>query len=318
MVTTKAQTGAITTNSNFLSLGNQPGFNEYFGGSVDELRLWNVARTASEIQLNRNRVIPVNSSGLVANYLCTDNSSTFNDRTSNALHNTIQNYDSARWTNSLVPIPNIGFLINNGYSLTSYNSTALNAVTHFDDITNTDFSNLNLSGVNFTNANLTGCKFISANLSNAILNGANLTNADLTNATLNGTYLIGANLTGAITTGSTIASAITITTLTKSNSSAFYLTPPTGASITYGPTWSQLGSTIFGANANDSMYDISISKDGNIIAVSSPGNDSTGTDRGFVKVYSWNGSSWVQRGETFYGISNNDTISNPKLSSEDK
>ena len=286
------------------------------GNVLYDLRLWNVARSASEIQMYRNRVVPSNTSGLVANYLCTDNTSTLNDRTSNALHNTIQNYDSARWSNSATPIPNIGFLINNGYSLTSYNSTALNALSHFDDITNTDFSNLNLSGVNFTNANLTGCKFISANLSNAILNGANLTNADLTNATLDGTYLIGANLTGAITTGSTIASAITTTTLTKSNSSAFYLTPPTGASITYGPTWSQLGSTIFGANANDSMYDISISKDGNIIAVSSPGNDSTGTDRGFVKVYSWNGSSWVQRGETFYGISNNDTISNPKLSSD--
>ena len=113
-----------------------------------------------------------------------------------------------------------------------------------------------------------------------------------------------------------LADALTTTPLTKSNSSAFYLTPPTGVSATYGPTWSQLGSTIFGANANDSMYDISISKDGNIIAVSSPGNDSTGTDRGFVKVYYWNGSSWVQRGETFYGISNNDTISNPKLSSD--
>jgi hypothetical protein len=186
-----------------------------------DIRLWNVARTASEIQMNRNRIIPANSSGLVANYLCTDNSSTFNDRTSNALHTTIQSYDSARWTNSLVPIPNIGFLINNGYSLTSYNSTALNAVTHFDDITNTDFSNLNLSGVNFTNANLTGCNFTSAILSNAILNGANLTNANLTNATLDGTYLIGANLTGATTTGSTIASAITTTTLIKSNSSAF-------------------------------------------------------------------------------------------------
>ena len=282
-----------------------------------DIRLWNIARTASEIQMNRNRVIPANSSGLVANYLCTDNSNTFNDRTSNALHATIQNYDSTRWSNSLVPIPNVGFLINNGYSLTSYNSTALNALSHFDNITNTDFSNLNLSGVNFTNANLTGCKFISANLSNAILNGANLTNADLTNATLDGTYLIGATLTGAITTGSTIASAITTTTLTKSNSSAFYLTPPTGTTTTYGPTWSQLGSTVYGANANDYLgFCVSISKDGNIIAVSSPGSDITGTDRGFVKVFSWNGSSWAQRGGTFYGISNNDLITSSKLSAD--
>ena len=175
-------------------------------------------------------------------------------------------------------------------------------------ILNKNFSNLNLSGVNFTNANLTGCKFISANLSNAVLNGANLTNADLTNATLNGTYLIGANLTGATTTGSTIASAITTTTLTKSNSSAFYLTPPVGATTTYGPTWSQLGSTIFGSNTDDVLNVQSISKDGTIIAVSSPGNDSTGTNRGFVKIFKWSGSSWNQLGGTFYGISNNDLI----------
>jgi uncharacterized protein YjbI with pentapeptide repeats len=281
-----------------------------------DIRLWNVARTASEIQMNRNRVIPANSSGLVANYLCTDNSNTFNDRTSNALHATIQSYDSARWTNSLVPIPNVGFLINNGYSLTTYNSTALNAVTHFDNITYTDFSNLNLSNVIFTNANLTGCNFTSANLSNANLNGANLTNANLTNATLDGTYLIGANLTGATTTGSTIASAITTTTLIKSNSSAFYLTPPVGATTTYGPTWSQLGSTIFGSNTDDVLNVQSISKDGTIIAVSSPGNDSTGTNRGFVKIFKWSGSSWNQLGGTFYGISNNDLINNSKLSSD--
>jgi len=284
--------------------------------SLYDIRLWNVARTASEILMNRNRIVPANSSGLVANYLCTDNSGTFNDRTSNALNTTIQNYNSGNWTNSLVPIPNIGFLINNNYSLTNYNNTALNAVTHFDNITNTDFSNVNLAGVNFTNANLTGCNFTNANLSNAILNGANLTNANLTNAILDGTYLIGATLTGATTTGSTIAAAIRTTTLTKSNSSAFYLTPPSGATTTYGPTWTQLGSTVYGANTNDYLYHVSISKDGNVIAVGSSGSDVAGTDRGFIKIYTWNGSSWVQRGGTFYGINNNDTIGHSKLSAD--
>jgi len=160
--------------------------------------MWNVARTASEIQMYRNRVIPANTTGLVANYLCTDNTGNLNDRTSNALNTTIQNYNSARWSNSTVPIPNVGFLINNNYSLTTNTSGgSLNALTHFDNITYTDFSGVNLTGVNFSNADLTGCNFTNANLTNA-----NLTNAKILDATL----------TGAITTGSSISSAITTPT----------------------------------------------------------------------------------------------------------
>ena len=160
-----------------------------------DLRLWNVARTATEIQMFRNRVVPTNTTGLVANYLCTDNTGNLNDRTSNALNTTIQNYSSAQWSNSTVPIPNVGFLINNNYSLTTNTSGgSLNALTHFDNITYTDFSGVNLTGVNFSNADLTGCNFTNANLTNA-----NLTNAKLVDATL----------TGAITTGSSISSALT-------------------------------------------------------------------------------------------------------------
>ena len=160
-----------------------------------DIRLWNVARTANELRMYRNRIVPANSTGLVANYLCTDNGSTFNDRTSNALHTTIQSYNASRWSNTTVPIPNIGFLINNSYSLRTSNSgSALDALTHFDNITHTDFSGVDLSGVNFRGADLTGCNFTNANL----------TNTDFTNATvLNITTL------NATTTGSNLSSAIT-------------------------------------------------------------------------------------------------------------
>jgi uncharacterized protein YjbI with pentapeptide repeats len=142
----------------------------------------------------RNTILPNNTANLVANYLLSDGTSTINDRTTNALHTTIQNYSSAQWITNTVEIPNIGFLISNGYSLRTYNSTPLNAVSHFGDITYTDFSGVDLSGVNFANANMTGC---------------NLTNANLTNANLTGAVLLNATTTGAITTGSTISQAIT-------------------------------------------------------------------------------------------------------------
>ena len=164
------------------------------GCSMYNLRIWNVARTDSQIQMFRNTILPNNTSNLVANYLLSDGTNTLADRTTNALNTTIQNYNSAQWVTNTVEIPNIGFLISNGYSLLTYNSTPLNAVSHFGDITYTDFSGVDLSGVNFANANMTGC---------------NLTNANLTNANLTGTFLLSTTLTGAVTTGSTISQAIT-------------------------------------------------------------------------------------------------------------
>lgn len=62
-----AQTGAITTNNNPLVLGNQTGISEYFGGSADEVRVWNVARTQAQIQADMNNVFePSLQAGLVS------------------------------------------------------------------------------------------------------------------------------------------------------------------------------------------------------------------------------------------------------------
>jgi hypothetical protein len=64
-----AITGTITVNNNILSLGSQPGFNEFYGGSVDEVRIWNIARTQSQIQADMNRELdPVTQTGLVSAY----------------------------------------------------------------------------------------------------------------------------------------------------------------------------------------------------------------------------------------------------------
>jgi uncharacterized protein YjbI with pentapeptide repeats len=164
------------------------------GCSLYNLRIWSEARTDSQIQMYRNVILPNNTTNLVANYLLSDGTSTLNDRTVNALHTTIQNYSSGQWITGVVEIPNIGFLISNGYSLRTYNSTPLNAVSHFGDMTYTDFTGVDFSGVNLANADLTG---------------SNFTNANFTNANLTGAFMIGATLTGATTTGSTISFAIT-------------------------------------------------------------------------------------------------------------
>ncbi len=48
------------------SLGSTPGGSRYFDGVIDEARVWNVARTVTEIANNKDAQIPANSSGLVA------------------------------------------------------------------------------------------------------------------------------------------------------------------------------------------------------------------------------------------------------------
>ncbi len=69
MVNSLAVTGTISTNANNLVFGNQPGFSEYFGGYADEFRVWNVARSQTEIQNNMNKQLdPATSTGLVSYY----------------------------------------------------------------------------------------------------------------------------------------------------------------------------------------------------------------------------------------------------------
>ena len=63
-----------------------------------------------------------------------------------------------------------------------------------------------------------------------------------------------------------------------------------------GSTWNQLGSDIDGEAANDFSGSVSINAAGTIVAIGAAGNDAGGTNTGQVRVYEWNGSSWIQKG----------------------
>ena len=72
--------------------------------------------------------------------------------------------------------------------------------------------------------------------------------------------------------------------------------------------WTQLGTDIDGEAAWDySGWSISLSADGTIIAISAADNDgSNGEDSGHVRVYQYNGSSWIQLGTDIDGENAND------------
>ena len=69
-----------------------------------------------------------------------------------------------------------------------------------------------------------------------------------------------------------------------------------------GSTWQRLGDDIDGESAGDGSYAVSLSSDGLTLAVGGgTATDSNGDATGHVKVYSWNGSAWVQMGSNIEG-----------------
>ena len=71
-----------------------------------------------------------------------------------------------------------------------------------------------------------------------------------------------------------------------------------------GSSWTQLGQDIDGEAAYMlSGFSISISDDGNYLAVAAPNNDIVDTDAGLVQVYEWNGTDWIQLGYNLLGES---------------
>ncbi len=61
-------TGSIITNNNPLTIGNQTGYNSFFGGALDETRIWNRALSQCEIAQHMNCELTGTEDGLAAYY----------------------------------------------------------------------------------------------------------------------------------------------------------------------------------------------------------------------------------------------------------
>jgi len=69
-----------------------------------------------------------------------------------------------------------------------------------------------------------------------------------------------------------------------------------------GAAWSQRGVDIDGESAGDqSGYSVSLSSDGNVLAIGAPYNDDNGVLSGHVRVYEWDGTAWSQKGDDMDG-----------------
>ena len=68
--------------------------------------------------------------------------------------------------------------------------------------------------------------------------------------------------------------------------------------------WLQMGDDILGENIGDeSGWSVSLSDDGNTLAVGSPGNDDSASDSGHVRIFHWDyeESNWTQQGTAIEG-----------------
>ena len=66
--------------------------------------------------------------------------------------------------------------------------------------------------------------------------------------------------------------------------------------------WTQIGTDIDGEAADDlSGYSVSLSSDGQTVAIGAKDNHGTGSDSGHTRIYQWNGSAWIQLGNDIDG-----------------
>ena len=83
---------ALPTGSESWYIGKRWDSNEYFRGVMDEIRVWNVARTQAQIQASMNTSVPTNSTGLRAYYKLDESSGTSPaDATGNGYNGTLSN-----------------------------------------------------------------------------------------------------------------------------------------------------------------------------------------------------------------------------------
>jgi hypothetical protein len=74
-----------------------------------------------------------------------------------------------------------------------------------------------------------------------------------------------------------------------------------------GTAWTQTGADIDGEAADDRHgFSVSLSADGNLLAVGAALNDGNGRNAGHVRVYQWSGSAWTQYGGDIDGEASGD------------
>lgn len=137
--------GNNLSNSTNLYIGVERSPALYFNGEMDEVRVWNTARTVAELKNNMRKEISNSSTGLVAYYKFNSASgSTLTDGTSNSLNGTLTNFalsgSTSNWVASgagfaptISSISSTSGTVGSSITITgtNFNETASNNVVYF-------------------------------------------------------------------------------------------------------------------------------------------------------------------------------------------
>ncbi len=117
LVGTLNSPGSINTGNPYLTIGRHSAGILHFNGELDEVRVWNTARTQTQIQDNRNTTIDPSTAGLIAYYRFDQGTAggnnagvtTLDDLTPNNNDGTLNNFalngSTSNWVSSLAPLP---------------------------------------------------------------------------------------------------------------------------------------------------------------------------------------------------------------------
>ena len=141
--------GTLTSDSAPLTFGSdEPTNANYFDGIIEELRVWNTARSQTQIQANMFKQIDGGTSGLKGYWQFNESPVTTNanDETANNNDGTLTNMAGTEWTSSTAPIA----------SSTTSDKTDLNAVWVADNANTSSIMTITDSNISDTNCIIFG------------------------------------------------------------------------------------------------------------------------------------------------------------------
>jgi len=132
-------TGVIGINTLDLKIGDSPGYaDRYFDGKIDEVRVWNIARTDQEIRESMYTPLDGTNTGLISNWQFNEGTGTSLSDAIGISDGTLNNMDEEDWVSSTFPFgTGISFthIVN---STGSYNFTGTDVSMNITGFSSTD------------------------------------------------------------------------------------------------------------------------------------------------------------------------------------
>ncbi|NOR46237.1 MAG: hypothetical protein GQ534_11680, partial [Candidatus Delongbacteria bacterium] len=114
LVAENLSSGTIGVNTNNLQIGDSQGYpGRLFDGKIDEVRIWNIARTETEIQDNMYSSLDGTETGLIAYYELDEGTGMIAGDTAGSNDGTLTNMEEEDWVGSIPP-PSVVLLSNPG------------------------------------------------------------------------------------------------------------------------------------------------------------------------------------------------------------